>query len=292
MSLKELISNSEDLPTWPAMRSLAYRMPKGFSPWRTIGGIGAAMIAAKGADIDAGTRLNISAWEYWASAQLPLYCISNNLLRDFEQTDVDGLEKLIPDDWEPPLPGFILALPENSVRSPAGNPVPYLMVLLHHPSFNIPMRTAYPRQVSTLFIDWSCTTWITGIGIKSGERKLCYEEAFTDEPEISRWLASIQAIALQSVFSLEHLQDLVSGDSPSQSQPHRKAKAKPTAQPQERSPRWLGKDYQRSGTSRSNSGHSAPATHWRRGHWRQQPHGEGRRSRRLVWVRPTLVNAG
>lgn len=31
--------------------------------------------------------------------------------------------------------------------------------------------------------------------------------------------------------------------------------------------------------------------HWRRGHWRRQPFGEGRRLTRLQWIRPTLVRA-
>lgn len=31
------------------------------------------------------------------------------------------------------------------------------------------------------------------------------------------------------------------------------------------------------------------ATHWRRGHWRQQAHGTGRTLRKLIWVMPVLV---
>lgn len=33
------------------------------------------------------------------------------------------------------------------------------------------------------------------------------------------------------------------------------------------------------------------AAHWRRGHWRRQPHGQGRAFIKLIWVRPTLVAA-
>lgn len=32
--------------------------------------------------------------------------------------------------------------------------------------------------------------------------------------------------------------------------------------------------------------------HWRRGHWRRQPYGEGRALRKLIWVMPMLVGAG
>lgn len=37
------------------------------------------------------------------------------------------------------------------------------------------------------------------------------------------------------------------------------------------------------------SGQSHPATHWRRGHWRNQVHGPGRMLRKLIWVMPVLV---
>lgn len=33
-------------------------------------------------------------------------------------------------------------------------------------------------------------------------------------------------------------------------------------------------------------------SHWRRGHWRRQPYGEGRALRKLVWLMPVLVGAG
>lgn len=59
------------------------------------------------------------------------------------------------------------------------------------------------------------------------------------------------------------------------------------------SPRWIGKHYARkqiiggvpSGT------HASPRMHWRRGHWRNQPVGEGRKDRRRTWIEPILVMA-
>ncbi len=35
-----------------------------------------------------------------------------------------------------------------------------------------------------------------------------------------------------------------------------------------------------------------PSAHWRRGHWRRQPHGPQNSLRKLVWLMPTLVNPG
>ena len=35
---------------------------------------------------------------------------------------------------------------------------------------------------------------------------------------------------------------------------------------------------------------NGPCTHWRRGHWRRQPHGAGMAMRRLVWIAPVVVS--
>lgn len=32
-----------------------------------------------------------------------------------------------------------------------------------------------------------------------------------------------------------------------------------------------------------------PSAHWRRGHYRRQPHGAGRADRKLIWIRPALI---
>jgi hypothetical protein len=39
-----------------------------------------------------------------------------------------------------------------------------------------------------------------------------------------------------------------------------------------------------------NAAHPSVRPHWRRGHWRRQPHGEGRALRKLIWLMPTLVH--
>lgn len=37
--------------------------------------------------------------------------------------------------------------------------------------------------------------------------------------------------------------------------------------------------------------HSSPITHWRRGHWRNQPCGEKLQDSKIIWIQPTLINA-
>lgn len=45
-------------------------------------------------------------------------------------------------------------------------------------------------------------------------------------------------------------------------------------------------------SSKETSGtHESPVTHWRRGHWRNQPCGKELKYSKLVWIQPTLINA-
>jgi len=58
-------------------------------------------------------------------------------------------------------------------------------------------------------------------------------------------------------------------------------------------PRWVGQEYKRSviiGGPPAGT-HASPKMHWRRGHWRNQPVGEGRSDRRRTWIQPILVMA-
>jgi len=43
--------------------------------------------------------------------------------------------------------------------------------------------------------------------------------------------------------------------------------------------------------STNHNEHSSPITHWRRGHWRNQPCGEKLQDSKIIWIQPTLINA-
>lgn len=52
--------------------------------------------------------------------------------------------------------------------------------------------------------------------------------------------------------------------------------------------RFLGRSFKRS-LAVHQFGNVSP--HWRRGHWRRQPHGKrGEELRKLIWIKPTIVN--
>jgi hypothetical protein len=58
-------------------------------------------------------------------------------------------------------------------------------------------------------------------------------------------------------------------------------------------PLWIGKNYSIKKDVQDKGGtHSSPRVHWRRGFLRNQPYGEGRQLRKLVWIEPVLVMGG
>ena len=56
------------------------------------------------------------------------------------------------------------------------------------------------------------------------------------------------------------------------------------------SPNVIGRSYRVvHDTTVPTGNHASPRLHWRRGHLRNQPHGEGRRLRKLKWIEPMLI---
>jgi hypothetical protein len=56
-------------------------------------------------------------------------------------------------------------------------------------------------------------------------------------------------------------------------------------------PNIIGKGYVLKGHQTGAHAGTSPRMHWRRGHMRQQPFGEGRRLRREQWIEPSLIAA-
>jgi hypothetical protein len=295
MSVSELCQMARSLPGWAATESLRYQMPKGFYRWDVLGGVAALTISQPLNKFPShSAQIHAHAWRLWVRDDWPLYCLSTSLLRDFQATDVEGIQKIIPADWSPPLPGFLVALPENALASPDGAAIPYLLIHCASPDLPTSMRTEHQRQISCLFVDWKETVWSVGFGLAEGRIETSNQQTGSspiDSVE-SRWLDSIKAIALQIVLSLEYLPELVESPASEAAGNARNSLAKTrTNQTRKgRSPRWIGRQYQAVVPPAQTKGHASPQTHWRRGHWRSQPCGTGRQERRVVWVRPTRVN--
>ncbi|MGH9846383.1 MAG: hypothetical protein ACREEM_47395, partial [Blastocatellia bacterium] len=54
------------------------------------------------------------------------------------------------------------------------------------------------------------------------------------------------------------------------------------------SPNWVGRSYSISRQTATGT-HASPRMHWRRGHWRMQPHGPNRSEHKLIWIEPVLI---
>lgn len=54
-------------------------------------------------------------------------------------------------------------------------------------------------------------------------------------------------------------------------------------------PNVVGRGYRHRSEPSGDSSGGTVRMHWRRGHYRQQPFGEGRRDHKIIWIEPTLI---
>jgi hypothetical protein len=271
-----------------------YKMPKTHVRWELLSAIATMMTGVDAqAAPDAGTYLHCRLWQQWVRQRSPLYCISTDLLRQFELTDTDNLPGLVPSDWVPPLNLFLLCFPNNAVVSPIGQPIHYMLVALMHPEIPGVIGSEHPRQISIALTDYGECVWVSGSGL--GEGKLLHERNKlgshpTDKRE-EAWLEQMISIGLQCSMAISYLPELIDSSESSSESPQRPGGRQPSNRPRILTPRWIGRDFRRSPSTNLTGTHASPTTHWRRGHWRQQPYGEGRSERRLAWIKPTLVGS-
>ncbi|MBW4514603.1 MAG: hypothetical protein KME11_05200 [Timaviella obliquedivisa GSE-PSE-MK23-08B] len=288
-------------PTLKKLRSPphAYRIPKTHASWELISAIAAICTdnePVKNIHLDPAANLHRLAWKWWVQDELPTYCISHSLLKDFQETDINGLTKLIDEFWTAPLPGMLLLLPNSALCTSEGNPIPYLLVVISDGINKTPFRVEHKRQISIFLSDQSESTWMTGFGL--GDNEILFKpnpkigtEATTKEDEL--FLAKLRTIVLQIVLSLSYLPELIDSEILVASDERKGFGKQKSDRPLYRVPRWIGKDYQRQSLPRINppqGTHASPHAHWRRGHWRQQSHGVGMKERKLIWIKPIWIS--
>ena len=271
-----------------------YKMPKTHIDWKTLSTI--ITISAQPPmpnTIDQATYCHNGLWEAWFHQNAPIYCISTELLRQFQDTDAINLPGLVPDSWVPPMSVFCLALPNSSVMSPCGAECPYLLVSMAHPELPSSVPSEHERQISVSLCDRDGTIWMSGVGFHDGgfTKNKCELGTSATGDDEKLWLQSMVSLALQCAMALTYMPELLAGEPRQTVHKHKTQihKQQDTAQPL--FPRWIGKDFKRTYTQTSNHGsHGSPRTHLRRGHWRHQLVGAGRRDAKLIWVKPAMVN--
>lgn len=278
---------------------IRYKLPKTHPSWNEIGRLCAFSALTQktelvwNAAIDrnlqafASHARSLNAWEYSHS---PVYCLGLDLMRQFELTDVKSLPSLVPSDWIPALSSFMLVLPANALSIGAledvgftGVCVVYILVGLkgreeisEHPGPGI--------HVSFMTNAGAPVSWYRSLDDWNFDVDIEYDK-------FSPFLERVVSIALQAGLSLSYLPELIE-DGAEESQGFRPRKAA-AEKSNVRYPRWIGKNFTRQ--KRNPSPNPTPsgitmATHWRRGHWRQQVCGEKWQQRKLQWIQPTLIN--
>ncbi|MCC5640873.1 hypothetical protein LC593_34615 [Nostoc sp. CHAB 5844] len=130
---------------------------------------------------------------------------------------------------------------------------------------------------------------------KLDAQKLSYTDSKDIDPKVvAGFNEYLQSIFLRLILIMECRLELV--DTTSELVRVNKGFGKAQAQDFYQ-PLWLGQGYRihSEGTqsSEGSSGtHGTKSVHWRRGFLRNQPYGEGRQHRKLVWIEPVLVMGG
>lgn len=120
-------------------------------------------------------------------------------------------------------------------------------------------------------------------------RKLIYADVQDIDPQaVVEFNEYLQSIFLRLILIMECRPELVDTESKIIRVNHGFAKDKAKDYYE---PLWVGENYrvQREEIQDKGSTHASPRVHWRRGYLRNQPYGEGRQQRRLVWIEPVLV---
>lgn len=211
-------------------------------------------------------------------AKCPAYWVNKDLLEALMQSvltvEIDSL------NWAMKTGMFML--PKGVIFSPENKSVDALF-------WN------YDSEADILY--WAATDGSSSFcrRFKLNGQKLSYTDSEDIDPKVVKGFNEyLHSILLRLILIMECRPELV--DTTSELVKVNKGFGK--AQVQDfYQPLWLGLGYRlkREGTqsSEGSSGtHGTKSVHWRRGFIRNQPYGEGRQQRKLVWIEPVLVMGG
>lgn len=241
-----------------------------------------------------------------AEHRFPTYFVTRPLFEAIARTSPPPEMRWQDIPW--PFPALLFMLPVRCLVDPTGSDCPYVAVSFHkaNESMRFPLPgcpavalkddtviacTSAPSQ-SGLPIYQSVLNAITtpllgDVGqITAGEAVGIGQDGapvFTAlAPNDAEFISTVMGLALNLVLAMTSRPELVTAGQPT---------GKTTQSGQAFwTPNFLGRSYR----VRIEGGgtHAAPRMHWRRGHYRQQPHGPERQQRKTIWIEPTLVAGG
>ena len=294
------------------VRARPYKMPKGYIGWHHLSALVAMYMAVVRAGIghrpqeDIATEIAALRMTQWFIQDAPVYCLSIDLLRAFENADLSNVLELFR-GFEASLPTFLVALPDNAVRTAEGSALSFLCVHVSErdrPELSIAegygLKVPYvehdgPMHVHLSSMDSIGVTLISGLTVDekgqlydSGRILNPQDLSASDISDANR----MKKIALQCLLALVYSPELLdeSGDSSSVA----KTAGRPQRQKKSsvRSPRWLRPQFSRSVCLSGQGGsHASPRPHWRSAHEKRVPIGPREKNeRKVVKIGPTWVN--
>ena len=207
-----------------------------------------------------------------------------------------------------PYPAFLLLLPRGSLISPSGAPVQMLLVsrMSHADALPYGLRTEgelkeHGALAISCFEETGSMNMHSHYSWRSLNKSLGEWEASTQEPltihgdhavalpDDEKFSGDFVRLVLNACFIISEHAEMVEGPKVLKRIKARTGSGKIDLW----SARWVGRSFRRplpiSGTEMGS--HAPPRLHWRRGHWRDQRHGEGLHLRKRLWIQPTIVNA-
>ncbi|MCP6761894.1 MAG: hypothetical protein NHB32_24805 [Fischerella sp. CENA71] len=216
-----------------------------------------------------------------AQAKCPAYWVNKDLLEALMQSvltvEVDSL------NWAMKT-GFFM-LPKGVILSPENKSVDAIFWY-------------YDSEADILY--WTATDGSSFFcrRFKLNAQKLTYTDSEDIDPKVVKGFNEyLHSIFLRLILIMECRSEFVDAEEQRQKVTINKGFGKAQAQDFYQ-PLWLGQGYRlkREGmqSSEGSSGKQGgtKSLHWRRGFLRNQPYGEGRQQRKLVWIEPVLVMGG
>lgn len=302
-----LIQRSKKTQVYQGLLKRRFRNPHGFMPWEQCAGEVAAILnyaAGRGVDsLSRTSKVLVSLSARFCCLQAPVYWLRPALAEALWHSDLPAQLPTL----EQVLPVGMLMLPEiPQSQSPTGFQPRYVLVqhrLANEYVERLPVgnESLKPSLASEDLIMWatplptgdtyakSCSLQGDWIDTETSSSKGLEPAAAMIQKE-QEWSTRITRLVYQSLLLLQLKPDWLDGPvAPATAIGKRKL----TKKERMLNPRWIGAENFRVKTTTTPAGvgtHASPTTHWRRGHWRRTPVGEGGKDRKVSWIQPTLVN--
>ena len=274
----------------------------------------------RGFSDSAWNAMSHSAWMAYENPVFPVFAITRELAEAFLQTDLPAHVCSVKKSFDIAL----FLLPDINLKTPDGYSVQWAFTshFLRGQTISTLPKTALVGfndnvarkldRIKSPPLEVSRLRWVSQVGslatiyssimelpedgdkpvtgdIDFGGNLEFWGESVNPESE-QEFTRAVDKLLLQTLLYLQLKPDSVSSTPPSSHQSGNGFRGKSDPhQPLE--PIWIGKDYKPRVVGRRSCSHASPWLHWRRGHWKRVPIGEGRRDRKWAWIEPTLVNA-